>query len=143
MLVDAVKTRLRDRVPGLHHIHGALALAALMAPGALAQTQTPAAFVVPGGERGAHPQDVSGGFIQEVTEAVSVILVFRGADAHTDRSADLVDELRLAVRAAIAGWAPATSIGVFRLVSGQRIATPTGSFGYALDFALSDQLRII
>lgn len=142
MLTTLVIARLKEQVPALRTVGGALDLAALMKGNALAQ-HTPAAHVVPRGERGGAVVDATGGYIQAVSETLAVVLTFRHTDAARTTGADPVDDICAAVRATIAGWQPAGYPNVFRLSQGASLAAPPGSYAYAVEFTLDHQLRII
>lgn len=143
MRVAPVRDRIREEVPQLADVLGALDLAALLRPGGMTQARTPAAYVAPLGQQGSAAEDVAGGFIQGLAETVGVLLLFRDTNAAADRHLSEVEDLILAVTRAVAGWAPPDCPGVFRLARGYRVAADPGSFAYALDFTVQDQLRII
>lgn len=141
MLLPLVIARLKDQVPALRSVGGALELTAMLKANALpAQT---GAHVVPIGIRGGAARDVTGGFIQELDETVGVVLTFRNTNAAEARAAGDVDTILTAVMRAIAGWQPAGYPNVFRLVSGRQLTFAPGTFVYSLDFALAHQLRIL
>lgn len=142
-MIGPVINRLTSQVPDFSgRIEGAAEFAALMRQNALPQV-TPAAHVLPLGLRGGQGQTGAGAFRQEVEEVVAVLITLR-AHSRTGREAlpDL-DALIRKVIAAIAGWGPEDAIGVFRLARGQLVSMSAGTMLYQLDFALTDQLRIL
>lgn len=139
-LAAAVQERLKARVPALRTVGGALDLAAMQRANAL-PPQGPAAMVAPRGLRGGQVRSMAGGFVQDRDELVLVILILRDTDAARDRQGDLVSDLVEAVQLALAGWAPEGFTGDLRLVSGESLASPPGSFAYGLTFAVTHQLR--
>ena len=99
-------------------------------------------FVLPGGLRGG--ADVASGlFRQGFDEIVKVVLVVRvaGDPLRAKAVADLVPLARATINA-VAGWAPADAIGVFKLVQADLIGASGGALIFEIDFALDDQLRI-
>lgn len=142
MIPDVIQ-RLKDQVTDFQgRVEGAAQLAALMHQNALPQV-TPAAHVVPLGVQGGRTNAATGLFRQEIESLVGVLITLR-TNSRTGGAQlpDLV-ELTGAVTTAIAGWAPAGAIGVFRLSRGQLVTMVAGTLIYQLDFALPDQLRIV
>ena len=76
-------------------------------------------------------------------EAVAVMLTVRNQSR--DAQAILTDLRAFVMRIieAVAGWAPAASVGVFHLKRAALVSSTAGTFVYQIDFAISDQLRII
>jgi hypothetical protein len=137
----AVQARLADRVPALRVIEDALSLAALVRAGTLPQ-QSPAAYVIPGGMVGGEANSAAGAYVQNVREITSVVLsVLTHSAAGRGHSAG-VDVILRDILAAICGWGPATSPGVYELVRTTLDSMAAGAVVYRIDFALNDQLRI-
>lgn len=142
-MITPVIDRLKTQVPEFSgRIEGAGEFAALMRQNALPQV-TPAAHVLPLGLRGGQGQAAAGAFRQEVEEVVAVLITLR---AHSRTGAEALPDLDALIRkviTAIAGWGPDDAIGVFRLSRGQLVSMSAGTMLYQLDFALTDQLRIL
>jgi Flp pilus assembly protein TadB len=86
---------------------------------------------------------MAGAFVQLVTETVSVVLTLRSIDNRAgDRAVDELEALKVAVRAALAGWAPPDAFDVFALSAERVVSFVPGFFAYAIEFTTSDQLRI-
>lgn len=142
-MIGPVIDRLKTQVPELSgRIEGAAEFAALMRQNALPQV-TPAAHVLPLGLRGGQAQTGAGAFRQEVEEVVAVLITLR---AHSRTGREVLPDLDALIRKVIdviAGWGPDDAIGVFRLARGQLVTMSAGTMLYQLDFALTDQLRIL
>jgi hypothetical protein len=142
MLADDVIQRLKELVPQLAtRVEGAAHLAQLMAANQLPQ-HSPAANVIASGLSGGAPDAAAGLFRQPFDETVTVYLTFRNVQGAGGNALDLFDEVKWAVIKALCGWAPADTVGVFRLVRGQVVSMTTGTLLYQIDFAIGDQLRI-
>lgn len=143
MQVDDAIVRLEAQVPALaRRVEGAAELSELVRKNNLPQ-QTPAAFVLPLGLRGGEADTSAGIFRQSFDETIAVVLIIESAgDATGGKALPTIHALIWAVIAAIAGWAPADEIGVFRLMRGQLVSMSRGIVIYQLDFAIQDQLRI-
>ncbi|MEX2480198.1 MAG: hypothetical protein WD928_04985 [Gammaproteobacteria bacterium] len=142
-LVSDIKTRLEAEVTALTgRVDEVADLAVLVSTGALPQ-RNPAAFVVPLGFDGGTPDAAAGLYRQSTTETVGVILFVEAAgDPRARRALATVDQLKDAVVAAIAGWAPDDAIGVFVARRGRLVSVNAGTVIYQIDFSLMDQLRI-
>ena len=140
LLVDALKARLRDAVPGLRSVEGAASIASLMASNALPQ-QTPAAHVVTLGMQGGNEEAMAGAYVQSITEVVGVIVTWRTV-VNTDRTVADVETLVREIVDAVAGWQPAGAMAPFRLLRGQLVTMTKGTLVYQIDFAIADQLSI-
>lgn len=141
-LVAAVIARLRATVPDLRTIDGAAALAALIERNAIAQV-TPAAHVIPSGLKGLAAEAMTGAFVQDVEETVTVVLSLRPNDRIGAAGIEPVEALKTAVIAAIAGWAPGDETGVFVLSRAGISNVSGGALIFQIDFAIHDQLRIL
>ncbi len=142
-LVSTVKDKLGADIPALAGAVDEVAdLAALVTAGALPQ-RPKAAFVIPLGfdDRGA--ESASGLFTQAIEDAIGVVLVVQApGDPKARRALSTVDELKDAVLASLAGWAPADAVGVLVPRRGRLVSVTAGAVIYQVDFALSNQLRI-
>lgn len=143
MQASPVIERIKAQVPQLRSVDGAIELVALLdariplAPG-------PVAHVVPTGIRGGAAEAMSGAFVQAIEDVVNVIVSFRSIDDATGRkSVDMVSDLLNDVICAIAGWGPDDALGVFRLVRCSVLRFDAGILVYGIEFAISDQLRIL
>lgn len=143
-LVADVQEELAARVPALAgRIGAALDLAELMRTGALPQ-QSPYAFVVPLGFDGGTPDAAAGLYRQPLTRGVGVVLfVSAPGDPRAEKALAAVDGLEAEILRAIAGKAPDDAIGVLSARRGRLVEIAAGTVIYQIDFALSDQLRII
>lgn len=143
MLETEVIDRLTERLPAgvLRTIQPAADLAALMQANALPQV-TPAAFVAHSGARGGQVRSAHGLFVQDVTESVSILIVFRNTSATGDNAITLARPALAALRAAICGWGPDTAPGTFQLLSERTLSFERGTLVMEATFTLFDQLRI-
>jgi hypothetical protein len=142
-ITDHVIQRLKDRVTALSgRVEGAASLVQLMQENQLPQ-HSPAANVISSGLAGGATTTGAGTFVQAVDETVSVFLTFRNVQGKGTRALDHFDAVREDVIAALCGWAPGDTVGVFRLVRGQVVRMAAGTLIYQIDFAVGDQLRII
>lgn len=140
-----VVDRLKDLLtPGtLRDVRVALDLARLMASGELKGLGT-TAFVIPRGGRGRAPDTATAVFSQMTEEVISIVLSFPAIDNPTgDKAQGAVETAIDAVIRAIAGWTPAETVGVFAYQSHQLIALQPGMLAYGIEFAITDQLRIL
>lgn len=140
-MIDAVITRLKDRVPDLGgRIEGAAELAALTRSGSYPHSL--GALVVPAGLRGGAANIGAGLFQQDFAEAVSVVLVVQATDRTGVRALKNLRPLIMAVAEAIAGWAPDDTVGVFELTDGRTASFLDGRLVYQINFTINDELRI-
>lgn len=137
--------RLKDNVADLGSVEGAAELAALLASPAQVYAR-PRAHVVPMGIRGGPVQDVACAFVQAIDVQFAVYVSFA---AHGDRKGakglEDVSTTQNAIIAALCGWVPAglTTHGEIRLGRAYLAELKPGLIVYALEFAVSDQLRIM
>ena len=142
-MIDLVIARLKATVPAFaSRVEGAAELSALMRQNALPQV-TPAAHVVPLGISGGRADAAAGEFRQEFDRVIGVLITLRTNSRTGDGQLVQLDTLIEAVTRTIAGWGPDEAIGVFRLARGQLVTMAAGTLVYQLDFAISDQLRIL
>lgn len=138
-------SRLTSTVPALASVEGAAELAALLASPPQVWNRT-RAHVVPLGIRGGAVLDAAGAFVQAIDVAFAVYLSFPShGDAKGGRKLDDVSALQNAVIATLCGWVPAgvTSQGEVRLGRAYLAELKPGAIVYALEFAVSDHLRIM
>lgn len=111
-----------------------------------------AAFVLPlglqnlpnGQQRETGGDASAGAFTQMVDQLMGVLLFLRSSGDPTGaRSLPSLDELIWQVVGQVCGWVPAEQIGPFRLVKGELLQAEAGVLLYQLDFAVSDQIRIL
>ncbi len=142
-LVDIVATRLGESVSQLAgRVEYIADLAALIDSGGLPQRDS-GAFVIPLGLDGQGGESATGMFTQIVTESVGVVLYVKApGDAKARKAVPAIDALSDLAIAAIVGWAPEESVGVFQLTRGRLLSATAGLVLYQLDFAILDQLRI-
>lgn len=142
-MIPAIITRVSEAVPALQgRVYGAAALAALMKADSV-PTLTPCVHVLPIGIAGApRAGTAASAYRQMIERQFALILSLRTHDPNgaqvLDEAGDLIDRLA----AALCGWTPANTSGVFAL---QRVVLASFARGvaiYELDFSLPDQLRI-
>lgn len=154
-LIDATVDRLGTAVAALAggRVKGALELAEMLRQKAL-PNYTPAAFVVDNGLNGGAAESSQGAVLQAVDETLSIVLVLRTAgDVTGAKTQPQLNDLKWAVVFALVGWSPADAIGddetgtipigVFELRRGRVISLDAGTVFYQLDFAISQQVRVI
>jgi hypothetical protein len=153
MDLTPVIDRLADAVPHLRSVEGAVELAAVMASRPQAAAGI-AAHVVNTGLRGGAADAIAGAFTQDVEIAIAVILTISApGDRKGARAGDQLGSITTQVINALAGWAPASSwhteedpeaetVGVFRLTRAAPLRVEPGIIVYAIEFAVSDQMRI-
>jgi hypothetical protein len=138
----AIIARLKDRVPDLRKVGIAAELQAVL-DGKLADQTGASAYVIGLGARGGRPDNAAGAFTQEITETISVIVTVRSIDNRAgDKAVDEIEALKVAVRAAIAGWGPEGAFDLYALSREATVAFKPGYYAYALEFTAADQLRI-
>lgn len=141
-MIGQVIARLKTAVPAFAgRVEGAAELAALMRQNALPQV-TPAAHVVPLGLQGGAATTATAVFRQDVEVLLGVLITLRTNSRTGGGQLPELNSIITDVTAAIAGWAPIETVGVFRLSRGQLVTMAAGTIVYQLDFALPDQLRI-
>jgi len=140
--MDAVRERLEDRVPAITRYGNAADFASVVEHERLPLT-TPIAYVLFGGMIGRTAEASAGMFIQNVGEAVTVILADRiNGDALGEKALKDISPLLGAVIEAVCGWAPEDAIGVFELRSAELVGAKGGALIFQIEFTLNDQLRI-
>ncbi|MEM7668983.1 MAG: hypothetical protein AAF317_07490 [Pseudomonadota bacterium] len=142
-MIDAVIARLEDQIGELRdRVRGAGDLAELTRSNRLPQV-TPAAHVVPLGLRGGQADGGAGAYTQPYSEAIGVILTVRSQDVIAKRVLDDLRGFILRIIDAIAGWVPPGGNAVFTFARAELASSRQGTFIYQIDFAISDQLRIL
>lgn len=141
-MLDAVQSRLEAQIPELvGRVHDAADFTEMLrrsgAPAAM-----PAAYVMPAAMIGRQPNAAAGMFTQEYTESISIVLVFGSTDARASRAFKRLRPFISDVIAAIAGWTPGETVGVYQLARGAVLGVGEGRLTYQLDFSIADQLRI-
>lgn len=109
-MIAEIRARLTaNAMPPLVSVAGAISLAALEDSPPQA-ARLPAAYVVPLADSAGANLLAAGGSHQEVTGRIGVVLAI-GAMAQRDgaRASDDIDPLIAAIRAALAGWQPASA----------------------------------
>lgn len=143
MTIAAVIQRLEAMVPSLAgRIEGAMQFAELMRSGNLPQV-TPAAHVLPLGLQGGQPDVMTGAFRQPIARSIAVVLTIRTYDVTAGREVDPLNSLIDEILAAIAGWTPDSTVGVYRLSRAGLVSMAAGTVIYQIDFSIDDQLRIL
>jgi hypothetical protein len=142
-LIDLVAERIGGQVAALTgSIEFIAELQALMEQDALPQRDV-GAFVVPlgfddrGGESGV------GMHTQMLADAIGVVLYVKSrGDLKAKKALPRIEPLIDAVIAAVAGWTPGNTSGVFQVKRGRLMPGGKGIVIYTIDFELLDQLRI-
>ena len=135
--------RLKAMVPSLGAVEGAVELSALMAAKPQARPK-PMAHVVPTGLRATGGEASAGAFTQMVDQVFAVFLTLSTVNDPTGAKAQAsLDALILEVILALAGWGPEAAVGVFRLLRAAPLKIEAGVIVYTIEFAISDQLRIL
>ncbi len=115
MNLAAIITRLETQVTALKIVGGAAEIAAASA----ALPASPAAFVIEETDR-AGENAVANDIHQRVDVSLSVFLAVKNAkDSRGEAGQGDLETLRLAVRAALLGWAPATDIEPLTYAGGE------------------------
>ena len=141
MLAAAI-ARLEARVPALvGRLKGAAEFSALVASNDIGQVQA-GAYVIAMSISGGQARAITGAFVQDVEEGLTVVLTQRSEDPRGGTARDWLVTQRDAVIAALAGWVPDGSPGPMRLRRGQMLNVQRGLLVYQLDFAVLTQLRI-
>lgn len=141
--IDEVRTRIDASVPALTgKLFNAGDWANVIENNRLPQV-TPAGFVLPGGIEGGQAQMMAGAFIQPIRDRVMVVVAVRVAG--DPLAAQAIDEATPLVRqvvAAVCGWGPEDSPGVFVLDRAELVGAKDGALLFQIDLAIDDQLRI-
>lgn len=140
-LVDAVIDRLK-LLPAtvLRSVDGIADMQALMAANRLPQV-TPAAHVVPAGMQAVPPQDVAGGYIQQVTEVVGVVVTLRGNDTQGKAALPRLREIIDAIMTQLCGWEPDGAYSQFQFSRGAVLSLDEKGLVYLLEFQIPFLLR--
>lgn len=140
-LVEAVIERLKLLSPAVvRSVEGIADMQALMASGRLPQV-TPAVHVVPAGMQGGQPQDVTGGYIQPVTETVGVVLTLRGNDTQSKAALPRLREILDAIMTSLCGWEPDGAYAQFQFSRGAVLSLDKEGLVYLLEFQIPILLR--
>lgn len=138
-LVPPTMARLQQA--GFARVRAAGSIPALKRSGEAAQP-VQQVFVVPSALVGRPPQSAAGAFIQAVERGLTVVLTL---PAYSDTGTGQLDPLEamvLQALAALAGWAPGDTVGVYALSRGALLSVEGGALIYGLDFTITDHLRI-
>lgn len=155
MLVEDTIARLSSEVDELGggRLQGALELTELLRTNVLPNAPS-WGFVFHNGIAGFSAEMMTGAFLQAAEEIVSIVLGIRKAgDATGKRIAPELHVLVWKSIFALAGWAPegeapededgTTPTGVYVLRRGRVVSLKDGTALYQLDFAISQQIRVI
>lgn len=143
-LLTAIGDKLGTDVAALKGgIQYAADLAALVAAGQMPQRDA-AAFIVPLGFDGRGGESATGVHTQILSHAVGVIIVVKArGDASGRKALPAIDDIKDAVIASLAGWAPDDVASVLVVARGRLVSLEGGVVLYQLDFNVLDQLRIM
>lgn len=135
--------RLRAMAPSLGDVQGAVELSALLAAKPQARAK-PLAHVVPTGLRATGGDAAAGAFVQATEQVFTVFVTLTTVnDPKGTRAQDSLDALILEVITALAGWGPTGAVGVLRLMRAAPLKLEPGVIIYTIEFAITDQLRIL
>lgn len=142
-MIEAIRTRLIDQVTDLteDRVEGAIQFAELVEHGTLPSAPF-FAYVIPTRMRGLDPSAMSGLFVQPRERRINVTIGYRAHSPQADRAIGAIDARVDQVIKAICGWGLDDAQGVFKLDSGQVVGFQKGAVIYALEFSITDQLRI-
>lgn len=140
-IIPAVVSRLQDAELFGGRIERAGNLAALMKTGAPMQPVL-RAHVLPADLNGREVHSATGGFIQTLDRGISVLITLPAFDGSGAAGVPDIEALIASTVAALCGWAPGDTPGVFRLRQGRLLSLQGGVILYQLDFTVTDQLRI-
>lgn len=141
-MLEAVKTRLEDRVPELQNRIGLAIDFAKLRESRKAPQGGVNCYVMPSGTSGLQASVSSGVFVQDIRRGVSVVTMLRSVDATGRRALGRVDEFLQDIQTALCGWSPAETVGVFELQAERPVGQEVGSLAFITDFRINDQLRI-
>ena len=143
LIVNTVADRLKAEVPAFGAVELVADLAVLVKENALPQ-QDVSAFVVDLGFDDRDRFSASGIYTQMIATTIGVIVCVKSyGDAAGASKLPMLDQLVKAVINALAGWAPDDVVGVFELRRGRLQSIMSGLMIYQVEFALTDQLRIV
>jgi hypothetical protein len=142
-LVAETVERIGGQVPALTgRVEEVADLTALVREGAL-PPHSPACFVVSLGFDAQKADAVTGMFRQTLNDVIGVVLVVQAlGDPKARRAQGTIDELKKDLLAKLAGWKPASAIGVFEPRRGRLVSVTQGAVIYQIEFGLNTQLRI-
>lgn len=137
----AIIQRLRELVPELRSVDGALEAAALQRA-KVALVGKPIAHVIPTGARAQRPDVITGAFSQTVDLTFAVIVTIPVAnDATGAKTAATIDRLLGSILAALLGWGPEDAPGVIAASGWSLMRLDTEAVAYSIDFYITDLLR--
>lgn len=100
------------------------------------------AHIIPSAMTGARPTAAAGAFIQSVDRGITILFTLPVGDGPAPGKGDQLEHLITTTIAAVVGWRPLETTGVFRLVRASLLSMQGGTISYQIDFAVGDQLRI-
>jgi hypothetical protein len=81
-------------------------------------------------------------FRQAITRGVAVVTILQSTDPLGSRALDRIEGVLEDLHAALCGWAPEETTGVFELSREQMAPSQKGLLAYVTEFRIADQLRI-
>lgn len=99
------------------------------------------AHVIPALLIGRTADAMVGTFVQAIERGITVLITMPSFAVKAEADGNRIEDLVIATIAAIAGWGPENTPGVFRLAQGQLLSMTKGVTLYQIDFVISDQLR--
>lgn len=144
-MLAEVEARLEATVPEFAgRVQTALDFAKVQASG-VAPSGGVTVYVLPASTQGiaTSASGLSAGlFRQAITRGVAVVTVLQSTDPLGARALDRIEGVLEDLKAAICGWAPEETTGVFELGREQMAPTQKGLLAYVTEFRIADQLRI-
>lgn len=143
MLFDDIIARIESRVTDLAgRVEGAAEMAALVRENALPDF-TPAAFVLPLGQRPGSADVVTPLYRQPVVETIGIVLMVSApGDVSGESALPTIRQLSDAIILALAGWQPPGGEDVMVFARGTLLSMQQGTVVYQTDFTLQSHLRI-
>lgn len=136
MIISEVKARLKD-ISQLERIGGALSLAGINKQG-----KTPAAFVVPEGERASTELETIGATTQKNLISFKVVLVFKAKNSKSGIEVeDEIELIRNELKAKLVGWQPATEFEEIKFTKGDLVSLGNGFVVWADEFRSVTYIR--
>lgn len=141
LVTDSI-ARLKTMVPDLgNRVEGAANFGALMKAGGVPQAAL-VAHVLPTGVAGGKAFPLTGMFRQSVSRLITVMLSVNTGHAQGGHWADRIEALIDDILAAMLGWQPTGSAGVFMLKRSQLIDATGGVFRHEITFSCDFEVRI-
>ncbi|MBP0483943.1 phage tail terminator protein [Sagittula salina] len=139
-MLNEVKARLEARCPECGEIRLAAEWSRLMKSGRQPNGGV-TTFLLPGDAIGGKAELATGAFVQDIRDSVTVVTMLQSVDARGQRALDRITEHLGDIRAALAGWAPGETVGVFEFTRQRFVPETSGVMSVVTEFSITDQLR--